>query len=169
MPSASNKTSVSPFSRDHRFNHLRGRCSRRSARRSELRNSTTRSARTTKCSTGPHTTRTATPRRSKPPRSSRLTTRRSWLGFRSIWPGISAGLGIWTEDQFLDNLNKDTKAGERKRLAKARENSLHKSKEFVIPSASEESPLARTSIIGRFLAALGMTRIKPDRTDKNQT
>jgi hypothetical protein len=57
-------------------------------------------------------------------------------------PGISAGLGIWTEDQFLDDLKKDTKAGERKHLAKAGENSLHKSKAFVIPSASEESPFA---------------------------
>jgi hypothetical protein len=66
-------------------------------------------------------------------------------------------------------LKKDTKAGEQKRPAKAGENSLQKSKEFVVPSASEESPFARTSIIGRFLAALGMTRIKPARTDESQT
>ena len=39
--------------------------------------------------------------------------------------------------------------------------------EFVIPSASEESRFARTSIIGGFLAALGMTRVKPARRSIN--
>ena len=82
-------------------------------------------------------------------------------------PGISARLGIWTEDQFLDDLNKGTKAGERKHLAKAGKNSLHNSKELVIPSASEESPFAWTSIIGRFLATLGMTGVKPARRSTN--
>jgi hypothetical protein len=45
-------------------------------------------------------------------------------------------------------LKKGTKAGDRKHLAKAGENSLHKSKEFVIPSATEESPFGLVSSAG---------------------
>ena len=91
-------------------------------------------------------------------------------GFRrrvSPWPGISARLGIWTEDQFLDNVNKNTKAGERKHLAKAGEISFHKSKEFVIPSAARNLPIIEVQAKGDSSLALGMTRVKPARRSTN--